>query len=131
MALVCIVNIVIQSQKGEYQGKYVANFYSCKDEFEMVANSDEIRIDFGTIALLIASSMAAFLVVYLSEHEAKCAQVEESLLTSCNKVDQQADTRMRSHGCDSFLTANQLQFVNRLGAWKLVFIHRRATLNKL
>ena len=100
MALVSkgIANIVIHSQKGEYQGKDVANFYSCKDEFEMVANSDGIRIEFASVALIIASSMTAFLIVYVSEHAAKCALVEESLLTSCNKVDQQADIRMSSHG---------------------------------
>ena len=41
-----IANIVIHSHKCKYQGKGVANLYSCKDEFAMVANSvDEIRIE--------------------------------------------------------------------------------------
>ena len=46
-----IVNIVIHSHKFKCVGKGVANLYSCKDEFAMVANSiDEIRIEFATIA---------------------------------------------------------------------------------
>ena len=38
------------------------------------------------------------------------------LLTSCNKLLQQADIRMRSHGLRHFLTTSLLQVVNRLVA---------------
>ena len=34
-----IANIVIHSHQCKYQGKGVANMYSCKDEFAMAANS--------------------------------------------------------------------------------------------
>ena len=53
VAPVCkgIANIVKHSYKCKFQGKGVANLYSCKDEFAMVANSvDEIRIRFATLA---------------------------------------------------------------------------------
>ena len=46
-----IANIVIHLHKCKCVGEGVANLYSCKDEFAMVANSaDEIHIEFATIA---------------------------------------------------------------------------------
>ena len=47
---------------------------------------------------------------------AKNAQVITSLLTSCNKLLQQAGIRMRSHGLRQLGTTSLLQVVNRLVA---------------
>ena len=49
-------------------------------------------------------------------YTARNAQVVASLLTSCNRLDHKPISRCVRMACDSLLTTNLLQLVNRLAA---------------